>query len=691
MKIITPDCEYQHDIGAYKEKMKHLPKGSRVLIKRSDPAGISEALIGNWELGLVSISVEPYFTPKSIMDFIEQDCSPHAIINCTDNDDIFEFIDGGELSPEGDHAIFYTSGTTGKPKGVVQTRKGMEHNARATASLHGFDSNSVHLTALPLYHCNAAAMSLFGNYFVNGTAVFLKKFTPESYFGYAEKYKATTANLVPRMVADLIDAKLPMPDCLNYVLTAATALSQELAAGFYNLYGNRLRQGYGMSEAVNFSFTMPMLVDHMFKKHYVDSYPPVGLPVGGQEFRIVGGEVQVKGENLMRCYWNREEETECAFDGEWLRTGDRGELRGEYLVLTGRFKEIIIKNGENYSPVMIEDEYRRAGVKGDLAVVACKDKRAGEDIALVCEEYQPIEMDNPKLQPAAVRYGEVKRTQTKKPQRLAMSKGLVSKALPSGGYEGTLAAAGRIAKQILHEEPVNPQQYYLHNQAIKLAKYSAVGEPYDSVKPYFDVIQKKLHHWWNLGSINHIFKGLSWEELMVDSPMGEFPKLADEFCRENKLYKGMVLEIGAGVGNFSRLVPKHVNYTRSDISKKFLIGKYENEIDLDICSEYPVSGFDLIVGVNVMHCAMDKRESIRHAYNALKEGGVLLLAEGQNPGEAWALDLLFGFIDGWWDLGGFINRQEWLEIMQEFNPAETGYSVYREGKYDLGGLIWMKK
>lgn len=692
MKIITPDCLYQQDINQYKNNLKHLKPGSRVLIKRSDPAGISEALIGNWELNLVSIPVEPYSTPASVMEFIQQDCSPHAIVNCTDNEIIFEFLDGGELSPETDHAIFYTSGTTGNPKGVVQTREGMKHNALTVAELHGFNSNSVHLTALPLYHCNAAAMSLFGNYFVNGTVIFLKKFTPSAYFDNIKLFGVQTANLVPTQVADLVNAKLEWPETLKYVLTAATALSQEICRDFYDLYGPKIRQGYGLSELVNFSFTMPMLDNDEFKRHMVDNYPPVGIPLPGTDFQLVDGEVLIKQPSIMRCYWNNPEATTATItkDG-YLRTGDRGELRNGYLVLTGRFKEIIIRGGENYSPVMIEDEFRRSGICGDLAVVANKDLRLGEDIALVCSEYQKINLKNKKLQPASVRYGTVLRTQTRKPRRREMSIGLVSKALPNLRYADTLAAAGRLADKIL-KYPVNtPQQKYLNDIARKLSCYSGPGTPYTSVVPYFNAIDEHLDSWWNNRLPKHIFAGLDWNSLMKEHPMGGFPLLCHEFCEENNVYNGKLLEVGAGVGNFSQYIPSNTDYTRTDISDKFLQGCWQKEHKLDINQPYNLGTFDSIIGVNVFHCSSNKLTAIKNAYNALNPGGILLLSEGQNPEEVWALDLLFGFIDGWWDQGGFIDRYQWLEMFHTLEHKEIGYSVYREGNWDLGGLIWLKK
>lgn len=697
MKIITPDCEYQQDIERYKQNLKHLKPGSRVLIKRSDPAGISEALIGNWELNLVSIPIEPYTTPAEVMQFVTNDCLPHAIVNCTDSDVIFEFCDGGELSPESDHAIFYTSGTTSDPKGVVQTRSGMRHNALAAARLHGFGPESVHLTALPLYHCNAAAMSLFGNYFTGGTAVFLKKFTPNAYFGAAERYNAQTANLVPTQVADLVNAALAWPDTLRYVLTAATALSQEICRAFYELYGPRLRQGYGLSELVNFSFTMPLLDDTQFKKQMVDQYPPVGLALPGTDFRIVDGEVQIKQPSMMRCYWNNSDATATTItkDG-YLRTGDRGELRDGYLVLTGRFKEIIIRGGENYSPVMLEDQYRRAGIIGDFAVIGCKDPRLGETFALQVENYQRINMPGI-LNPACVRFKSVSRTATRKPQRGKMSPGLVSKSDAVDEYSSTLAAAGRIAERIAQLIPATDQQQYLHSKAEQLICFAGAGEPYDTVKPFFGAIEDNLSEFWAGNITGHqVFSGLwtsAWQRLMYDAPMGRFPELADAFCRANGLYNQKILELGAGTGNFTQYVPADTNYLRTDINEKFLTNEFGvREQVLDINLPYYDTA-DVIVAVNSMHCAINKRNAVHHAWHALNSGGTLLLAEGMNPNndQAWALDLLFGFIDGWWDRGGFVDRYQWMDILHELRPAEMGYSVIRAGSRDFGGLVWAVK
>jgi SAM-dependent methyltransferase len=273
-----------------------------------------------------------------------------------------------------------------------------------------------------------------------------------------------------------------------------------------------------------------------------------------------------------------------------------------------------------------------------------------------------------------------------------MSKGLVSLSSAEQGYTGTLAAAGTLAKQILKKVATNEQQLYLQRVAHQLEPYAGNGTPYVSVEPYFNAISQHLDQWWNGNLPTHIFARLDWNRLMNEVPMGRFSELANDFCRENDLYRGKVLEIGAGVGNFSKYVPSQCEYIRTDKNSKFLNGRWLIERELDIDKSYGVKNtFELIVGVNVMHCARDKSIAVLNAYSALKPNGVLLLGEGMNPAEVWALDILFGFIDGWWNNGGFIDRHAWLEIFHKLNPHEIGYSVCRESKYDLGGLIWLRK
>jgi hypothetical protein len=114
--------------------------------------------------------------------------------------------------------------------------------------------------------------------------------------------------------------------------------------------------------------------------------------------------------------------------------------------------------------------------------------------------------------------------------------------------------------------------------------------------------------------------------------------------------------------------------------------------DFDCEPPTELTGFDVIVGTNAVHCAADKLRTLGALRSMLSDGGVLLLAEGSNPtttaGTPWALDAFFCAFDGWWDRGGFLTRWEWLSLLERAGFGRLGYSVLRAGRHDLGGVVW---
>ena len=351
-----------------------LPAGTRLLIELPSGRSLAEAVWTCWSRRFVAVPVDPRL-PDSRRRFIAE----HALAAARWNGAL-EWLDrGAEPSPAGDGFIMYTSGSTGDRNGVVLTRDAVEHNARAVAALHGLDRGA-HATCLPLFHCNALMMSLMGTGLHDGTLVLHTGLDPEAYFADLARHEVAVANIVPALLHCLVEAAPPWPPSLRYLLTAAAPLPRQLARRFYALYGPRLCQGFGLTEAVNFSCTMPALDDAGFRAAYLDADPPVGPPLPGTRLRLVHGAVQVTGPNLMRGYWRNPEATAEAFDGEWLRTGDLGAMRGDWLVLVGRQKEVINRGGETIYPVDFEERATEAGLATPLAAMAIPDLVLGDAI-----------------------------------------------------------------------------------------------------------------------------------------------------------------------------------------------------------------------------------------------------------------------------------------------------------------------
>lgn len=404
---------------------------------------LAQLLIEIYKKNAIAVPIAPN-THQAQIDHIISHSDVDGIFSKSHKAITFTTRQSTYISPPEDRFIIYTSGSTGNPKGVVHTKTSVESNARAVAKLHQFGPESPHATCLPLFHCNALMMSLIGCYLTNTPLVVLNKFDANVYFKIIDKYQIKTASIVPALLEQLINTAPNWPQSLKYLITAAAPLSKNLANNFFKLYGPKLIQGYGLSEAVNFSFVTPLLSPEQFVAQYIWSTPPVGVPLENTEFKLTEeGEVLVKGQNNMKGYWLNEEATNvCLSKDNWLKTGDLGEVREEYLVLTGRKKEVINKGGETYYPAALEEMYRENFESNiPFIVVPSQHKILDNDISVIIDtSVQSLSQENlfrslehffsSGLIPSSLSFKPVSRTSTGKPQRLKDAKHLFT-------YQGT--------------------------------------------------------------------------------------------------------------------------------------------------------------------------------------------------------------------------------------------------------------
>ncbi len=219
----------------------------------------------------------------------------------------------------------------------------------------------------------------------------------------------------------------------------------------------------------------------------------------------------------------------------------------------------------------------------------------------------------------------------------------------------------------------------------------------------FDAFNKLLVDWPELssgamtGEIAYAAVPDLWRRLMCEPPLGTYASLAANFINAHLRPGLKLIELGAGVGNTSRLlnVGADVLYIRTDRSLPLL-----NQADLpgttlryDFNTPSSMTAADIVFAVNAMHCADNPRRTLSYVRAMLRPGGMLILGEGE-PRPAgnrpWALDMLCCQFSGWWDRTGFRPRDEWVDDLGAAGYIDIGHQRLFAGEYDLGGLIWAR-
>ncbi len=293
---------------------------------------------------------------------------------------------GIEIDKEDIAFYLYTSGTTGAPKGVMLTHHNFIVSAKNFIMETPILFEDIYLAAMPLYH---SVISLLHAFFMRGCTSVIMNFDVEGILRVIEKERVTKTMLVPtmiRMLCDYKDIKRYDLSSLNTLLYAASPMPLPLLKRGMEIFGNIFFQMYGLTESTTLCTTLPK------EEHVGEKIRSIGREIMTVRVRIVDeedrdmppgeiGEIVVKGENLMKGYLNRPEETKKALRNGWLHTGDMGWMdKDGYIYLVDRKDDMIISGGVNIYPKEIEDVIISHPKVKDVGVVGVPDDKWGEAI-----------------------------------------------------------------------------------------------------------------------------------------------------------------------------------------------------------------------------------------------------------------------------------------------------------------------
>jgi long-chain acyl-CoA synthetase len=295
-----------------------------------------------------------------------------------------------EPDPEDLVGLFYTSGTTGGPKGVMLTHRNLWSNL--VHSLMARFSKAVWLHAAPMFHL-ADLGSMYTITSNGGAHAFLPSFDPEKFMQIVERYKVSETVLVPTMLNMLVNhekfGSYDLSTLSSFLYGASPMPLPLLKSAMGKLPQTQFKQGYGMTEA------SPLLTLLDYEDHFGDAVTSAGKPVFGTEVRVVDeldndvpvgecGEIIARGANVMKGYWKRPEITAEVLRGGWLHTGDIGKFDANgFLYILDRKKDMIKPGGENVYTPEVESSIAAHPQVLEVAVIGIPHEKWGETIRAV--------------------------------------------------------------------------------------------------------------------------------------------------------------------------------------------------------------------------------------------------------------------------------------------------------------------
>jgi len=305
------------------------------------------------------------------------------------------------IEPEDTAEIYYTSGTTGQGKGVVLSHRNVYVHALGTIAEFKLDDSDVWLHAAPMFHL-ADGWAAWSITWVGGVHVLVPEFRARLVLDAVHREAVTTTNLIPTMLNDLVNYPGVQDydfSSLRLLLSGGSPVAESLAEKAMQTFGCEYAQTYGMTETSPY-LTVSTLKEHLrrltpkeqmrFRASTGREFITVELRVvneQGQNVRPDGGEVGeiiVRGDSVMKEYWNLPEATGEAFRDGWLYTGDMAVMDAEgYVTIVDRKRDVIITGGENVYSAEVENELYSHPAVLEVAVIGVPDEKWGEAVKAI--------------------------------------------------------------------------------------------------------------------------------------------------------------------------------------------------------------------------------------------------------------------------------------------------------------------
>jgi long-chain acyl-CoA synthetase len=312
------------------------------------------------------------------------------------------------LDPEDDATIFYTSGTTGNPKGALGTHRNICSNllSLAFSQARGALRSGVkpvdgeerpqlaQLISVPFFHATGCHTILVGNLAFGGKLVMMYKWDPERALELIERERLTSFGGVPAMVWQVLESPGFSTRDLSSVRSVGyggAPAPPELVRRVKEAFpGGSAANGYGLTETSSIS-------TFNAGEDYVRRPDSVGPPVAVCEVKVVDekerelpvgevGELWIKGPNVVKGYWNKPEATDESFTDGWLHSGDLGRVDEEgFVYIVDRAKDMVIRGGENVYCVEVESVLYDHPEVMDAAVVGIPHRVLGEEVGAVVQ------------------------------------------------------------------------------------------------------------------------------------------------------------------------------------------------------------------------------------------------------------------------------------------------------------------